>query len=145
MTRKNEIQKELEELAPSLAKLKTASQQDRKKIPEGYFESLNAKVESQIFDDGIAKKENKTRVVKLWWFAGAAVAASIALFVLTNTSKVDISYPELESLSANEKLVMDELDAYEMEYLLEVESIEEEIDAEELLLEENNLEDLINI
>ena len=145
MTRKNEIQKELKELAPCLAKLKTASQQNSAEKPEGYFENLSAKVESQIFEAGVAEKENKSRIVKLWWFTGAAIAASIALFVLANTSKVDISYPELESLSANEKLVMDELDTYEMEYLLEVESIEEEIDAEELLLEENNLEDLINI
>lgn len=145
MTRKKEIQKELEELSPSLAKLKTASQQDKNKIPEGYFETLGAKVESQIFDEGIVKKENKSRVIKLWWFTGVAVAASIALFVLTNTSKVEISYPELETLSANEQLVIEELDAYDMEYLLEAELIEDDIDAEELLIEENNLEDLINI
>jgi hypothetical protein len=145
MTRKKEIQKELEELAPSLAKLKTASQQNSTEIPEGYFENLSAKVESQIFDEGIVKKENKSRVIKLWWFTGVAVAASISLFVLTNTSKVEISYPELETLSANEQLVIEELDAYDMEYLLEAELIEDDIDAEELLIEENHLEDLINI
>ena len=145
MTRKNEIHKELEQLSPSLAKLKAASQNNSRELPEGYFETLSAVVESQIFDKGTVEKENNSKVLKLWWYAGVAVAASVALFFLTNTSRVEVEYPKLETLSMNEQIVVDELDLYDLEYLLDEETYTQEIDAENILLEENNLEDLINI
>ena len=145
MTRKNEIRNELEQLSPSLAKLKAASQNNSRELPEGYFEILSATVESQIFDKGTVEKENNSKVLKLWWYAGVAVAASVALFFLTNTSRVEVEYPKLETLSMNEQIVVDELDLYDLEYLLDEETYTQEIDAENILLEENNLEDLINI
>ena len=145
MTRKNEIHKELEQLSPSLAKLKAASQNNSRELPEGYFETLSAVVESQIFDKGTVEKENNSKVLKLWWYAGVAVAASVALFFLTNTSRVEVEYPKLETLSINEQIVVDELDLYDLEYLLDEETYTHDIDVENILLEENNLEDLINI
>ncbi|MFY0672518.1 MAG: hypothetical protein JXQ87_03910 [Bacteroidia bacterium] len=145
MTRKNEIQKELENLSPSLAKLKSAGQKEHSMLPDGYFESLSEIVESKIFDEQVIVKQQKSKIVKLWWFAGAAIAACVALFFLTNTSNLSIEYPQLEPLTLNEQLVVEELDVFDMEYLLELESYTEEIDAEDLLLDENNLEDLINI
>ena len=145
MTRKNEIRNELEQLSPSLAKLKAASQNNSRELPQGYFEILSATVESQIFEKVTVEKENNSKVLKLWWYAGVAVAASVALFFLTNTSRVEVEYPKLETLSMNEQIVVDELDLYDLEYLLDEETYTQEIDAENILLEENNLEDLINI
>lgn len=145
MTRKNEIRNELEQLSPSLAKLKAASQNNSRELPQGYFEILSATVESQIFEKVTVEKENNSKVLKLWWYAGVAVAASVALFFLTNTSRVEVEYPKLETLSINEQIVVDELDLYDLEYLLDEETYTHDIDVENILLEENNLEDLINI
>ena len=136
MSDNDEIKDELKELAPFLARLKKSDGQQE--VPDGYFDAL----ENRLSDKLLAQKNEKSRVLRLWTYTGIAVAASIALFFLTN-SPLTLEYPETTPMSSEELLVMDQFDALELEYYLVAD--DESIDAESLLLEEDNLEELLNI
>ncbi len=143
MSNKNEIRNELEGLSPRLAALKGKQVITSEKVDDSYFDELQLLVESQLFDQEDVKAENKKRSIRLWIYSSIAVAASITLFFLTRNSQ-QIQFPEFE-VNSQELLVMEEIDAFEMEYLIELDPYTDEIEAEELLLEENNLEELLNI
>lgn len=72
------------------------------------------------------------------------VAASIALFLLTRVPVPDVNYPQEPELTAAELFYMDEFETDELEGLLSAYEAEE-FDAESILLEETDLEDLLNI
>lgn len=137
MPDKNEIQNELRNKAPMLADLK--GKLDRPEVPEGYFESLEDRLSNKVFE---SKKGNK--VHRLWWYGSVAVAASIALFFLFRVPTA-ISTDDPIEMSDSELVLLDQMDALELEYFLVNEEDLESFDPESLLLEEDHLEELLNI
>lgn len=140
MSEKQNIQEELKGKSSILFKLKN-SVDESMDLPDGYFENLEDKLIDDLFSNKL-EEENKSRVKKLYWYSAIAIAASFALYFLTNQG-VAVNYPQME-YSQTEAYLMDEIGSFEMTEFAEYETYTEEIDAESILLEED-LEDLLNI
>jgi len=139
MARKQEIKEEIEGIAPRLASL--SGNDVSEQVPEGYFSELGDQLNDRLFS---IERENDSRVRKLWTLTGLLAAASIALFMLTRVPVPDVNYPQEPELTATELFYMDEFETDELEGLLSAYEAEE-FDAESILLEETDLEDLLNI
>lgn len=135
MDSREELKRELKSLGSSLP---AEPKQSFVKPNEGYLKNLKAEIE---------RKRKRTtfwsRPVQVITAAAATLAFAIWLFS-TQTSESSINYPsEMASFSETEVFVLTEVEVSELELLLSEES--ENIEAEEILLQEENLEELLNI
>jgi len=156
MTDKNdlsaEIQEELNELSPTLAKI---PRQHPYSVPEGYFEQLSDQASQMAQDIGVQRTPTVLRLINVRSVAVAASIVIIAMLVWMNNfgdkpeqlASNDISIDEMidyleneNSSGMDEDELVDEL--IEMETMLTAEEIQEE-ETLEILDDEVTAEDII--
>jgi len=142
MSSKEEIQNELEGFSPTLAKIKSSFEQNSIDLPDDYFSNLQANLQEQLFDN---EHDNSGKIKKLWKYFALAAAACVAIFVITRNPVENLAFPQLEELSSNELFLFETVETDDMEAFLEAGNYSEAIDAESILLEEDNLEELLNM
>ncbi|MBI1183367.1 hypothetical protein GC194_03800 [bacterium] len=140
MDNKQHIADELKELSPLLSQMKSREGVGFNDLPTGYFERTKSELKNELLSGQNRKPYQK------WGYLFAAIAAALALVWLVKSQQKDqLSYPPMAGLTENEALVIDEMDSYDMEFLLTEQEYIAPAEAEELLLQENHLEDLLNL
>lgn len=138
MKEKENIQKELEQLAPLLAKHK--SKPNPFKMPSGYFDILETQVLEQVSSETPKSSTTKIRSLSFWLTNAAAVillaiGVSFLLQPTTNSDNLlaDISAEEID------RYISDNLDEFDEELLFEENTTESEIKNTDFSEEEINL------
>lgn len=132
MENNNNIQDELKDIAPLLAKMK--GKEDGYTVPHLYFESLQDKVLAAATKEtekiSIFTRFFQPRIVAM--FASIAVLLVAGIFLLNQTENEKVA--TLEDISTEElSLYMDEnIDNFDLDLLFEGDSPEFDIDFEEL-------------
>ena len=138
MKEKEKIHKELEQLAPLLAKHKDKSSPF--KVPEGYFDTLEAKVLEQVSSEEPKRSATIIRPLYFWLTSAAAIILLVVgmsvLFQSENHSEnllADISVEEID------RYISDNLHEFDEDLLLESSSNLSDLKNNDFSEEEINL------